>query len=177
MKTFLIFSGLALSTLTSFSQKCSYDKDETDKFSGLIKRSIEQTMINNVGQFAITDDRFMKRNAFWLTIIREGSNYALEAICTRYNRKLEAIKNTDTMMVRVENGKIIKLSPQPYAPKFDTKGNTIYKLKYLLTQDEAMVLAESPTDVIRIKLDEIVDVETRGQRGEKFMKAVACILK
>jgi len=163
-------------SLPSFCQKCKYDTDETDKFSGAVKKVIEKTMLKSPKHFAPSREGIMETHAIWFKIKRDDKIYSLEILCARNGRKLESIGSKDSLFLRLENNTLVKLSPNDYNPKY-RYNNTDYILTYKLSPEQTKALSLSPISDVRIKLDEVVDFETRGSRGEKFMEAVACIMK
>lgn len=162
---------LSLFLTTAFAQKCKYDVDTKDAFSG--KRTLGTTAkLGKEGAligFNLQDDRF------WVGLFIDF-----------FGEKNEAIAQGDSLLLKLITGDIITLyTNEAAAPTSYVAGSgayakvmSYYKPNYNIDRATMTKLAENMITDIKFYMGmNSLPIEISSKAAEKVMAAAACIVK
>lgn len=142
MKLKSIFSlVLLLIGITSYSQICKYEVNETDPLTDDVIRTIKTR---------VTDPR----PYYYFYYIRNGSDFQFKVDIADYGELSEVIKKGSELILRAGNGKVIRMKAvddaKPEIIKEFSDVLTRYEITYYTTQGAMKSIAASGIKFIRI---------------------------
>ncbi|GHN02096.1 hypothetical protein WSM22_35850 [Cytophagales bacterium WSM2-2] len=165
---FLLTLVLVLSTCKGYSQKCKYDFEKKDPFSGKQQKGITITLAG-FGPAALkmafqSED---KKSLIGLVVALPGKNE-------------NYVERGDTLSIALENGSILSLrSIDRYLPNAQVVGANImsyFTPMYAVSEEELNKLSTVPMKAVKLKLGaQPLVAEVPAKNGEKAMKAASCI--
>jgi hypothetical protein len=158
---------LFVSTLHLSAQKCKFDYNKTDPFSGEATKGISFNIKPKELYFGI------------MGFSKAGNIYHFELINTTFQGDLRIIiQKGDQILLKLSNGEMITLISKdeikPNALIFTTQ----YKGLYDIDAESLQKIAENPPTFIRIHIgSKVYNEEFSSGIGKKIAQAAACILQ
>ncbi len=165
----IIILLLLLITISSYGQKCKFDYNEKDAFSGEEKVGITATI----------------SKSWKLGFNRTGSKYSLGLLINFAGAKEDVIQVGDTLMLAVEGAKpLIFLAMNESKPLSNVVGSgayaqiqTFYRLFYKADEEQMKILTKNKVTATRVYFGNLhYTVEVKEKRSKKIRKAANCIL-
>ena len=171
-KIFLTFSVCILAVISLQAQKCKYDYDKKDEITGVVTRSIQ-----------------VRQTAKACSLIQTGDSFTFNVNVNTTGNRSEIVKVGDTLIVKLENEKIIYLfSKEQVLPVaqtstiYDPKGNrqgpvyTNYSINYPLPKELLKELKESPIKLCRVVFSGLnIDLDYKDKSMVRIQKGAICM--
>ncbi|MDR1458695.1 MAG: hypothetical protein LBI60_00545 [Bacteroidales bacterium] len=182
MKTISRFLGIFIVTMLigtlAYGQKCKYDIDKKDPFTGQTTKSIQVRHHNAFNVFEYWELNFNK--------VDNDYNITLTIIVMDF----KPVVKGDPVMISIVNPKtssdgIMTLyAENDVVPTRHLVGSSAaasevgqYITKYPVTKEELELLANGTPGVIRITLTTTYDREISSDEAKKIQKAINCLLQ
>ena len=164
-------------TLSLSAQKCKYNYNKKDPFTGVETKGIE---VDLDGSLFITPIGTIFKSKMGFNKIGETYFVNIELVYSGNIR--ESIKKNDTFAIKLSNGEIVTIYSQDESlpALVASVGNifTSYVAKYDIDAASIKKIAESVPTFIRINLDSrIYDKELDSKTKKNFTNAAKCILQ
>lgn len=165
MKSIALALSLFLTSIVaSYAQDCKDLKSEKDSFTGLEVKSIRADFDNPYYQ---------------ATLVKSGESIVMKNVMVIPAVIDRPILPTDTLLMALENGHILKLVPDKRYDGVYRAGAyamTTFTPSYLVSMESLQELAGSIIKKIRFTLTTTGDIPVREKRAKKFMEAAKCML-
>jgi hypothetical protein len=168
MKNIVFLSLFLISILNVSAQKCKYDVDKKDPFSGESVKTINTTLI---------------RNGLNWTSSKTGNNYSVELSILFNASSYEIMGIDDTVLVKLKNGDTFTLRPMkevaPIKKVFDGRVVSVYVQQFQVEKTVFEKLSKSPIQIVRVQLDKAYDLDFTDKKEKnckELMEASACML-
>jgi hypothetical protein len=149
-------------------QDCKYTKEKIDQFSGQRVRYLDLSIrMNSV-----------------LQLKKDGNTYKLAMFITFTGEFNDSARTRDTMLLKLENGKVLKVTPLNSTSNVTTSkaGNQTYIHTHFIVNykvDESFYkdLSSSPLVAVRFVMGAIeYTIDVKGKKGKKAQEVAACLL-
>lgn len=161
---------------SAFSQKCKYDIDKKDEFTGEVTKVIETEIVDDLVK---------------ISVMQKGEEFTLNILCYLGGENESVMAKDSEILVKLENGKIITLKLANDVKPNTTvaylgPGKTPNVVTYYLTsfevdKNELETLSLSPITTIRIHIERDYDYDftkknKQAKAAKKLMESVKCFL-
>lgn len=171
MKKIILFLCLVAITPYANAQKCKYDTDTKDAFSGKKSRGITAKVSKGIYLgFNLMDDAFSVR-------------FSIEF----FGEKNQAIAKGDSLLIKLSNNEIIRLAasedaaPTSYVTGSGTQYANVgsnYRPNYFLSNEDFQKLARNMITTLRFYFGQTpLSTEVDEGNGKKIMHAADCMLQ
>ncbi len=151
-----------------FSQKCKFDKEGKDEFTGtsyrLKKMYSKQYKLKGVDLNCL--------------IKEEASSFYLLLQLDILGKINTTISDKNIVNLKLNNGTVLTLKPRKAyegTPHVTYEVKTNYKAEWIITRDDMEKIALSEPEKIRIEIDQPYDLEIKN--GADFTNSAKCFLK
>ena len=164
------FAIVAMSTTSSFAQKCHFDVDKKDYFSGEHVRNV-RVRIGNLFY------------SWWVLLEQKGPKYSMMVQSAATGKIDDIIPKGSKVLFKLDNGKVVEVTlSDDCVPNHDVQNNTIistWLTKCDVTKEAMQQLSESPTTLIRMNVGgkDFDSPGASGKEGKKVMESAQCLLK
>ena len=142
---YLLSTILVVIAFFSYSQKCKFETNEEDPFSGKQKKVSKTKGLYSASDLGSPNVDGIRDLYFSLT--KEGSEYSMQVDYIMFGERNKAISQTDSMYLKLENGEMIALNPsQKAAPISAIAGTAVmtkYSIQYRLNSGDLDLLSSS----------------------------------
>ena len=152
------------------AQKCHFDVDKKDDFSGEHVRNV-RIKVGNMFY------------AWWVLLEQKGPKYFVTVQSASTGRVENTIPKGSKVLFKLDNGKVVEMVVgEECVPSYSVQSNTIITMwlpKGEVSKDVMKELSESPMTLIRMKIgDKDFDSPgASGKEGRKMMESAACLLQ
>lgn len=165
MRSLLLVLSLSFASFAaSHAQDCKDVKTEKDSFTGQETKSIRADFDNPYYQ---------------ATLVKSGENVVMKNVMVMPAVIDRPILPTDTLLIALENGHVIKITPDKRYDGVYRAGAyamTTFTPAYPISKENLQELAGSMVKKIRFTLTNTGDIAVREKRAKKFMEAAKCML-
>ncbi len=169
MKRLFLLPVLFIFTATLFvnaGDKCKFDYDKVDKFSGNHIRYSTFGMGVSYNKIQIGDN---------------AGKFYFNFLLVDYGDNLAKLSTADTSFIKLENGKMIKLAVQEdVAPTAQVSGSSIltsYSPIFYIKKSKMVALSESPIVALKIVVaGKEYTFEIKESKAKKIMETAGCLV-
>ena len=173
MKRLLLLPILFFFAATLFvnaGDKCKFDYDKVDKFSG-----------NHVRYTGYTLSSMLYSYPFKVQLGDNAGKFYFNYLFVQSGDNLSRLSTTDTSFIKLENGKTIKLSvTEDVAPTAQVAGASVvtyYSPIFYIKKSKMQALAESPIVALKLVIaGKEYTVEVKESKAKKIMEAAGCLV-
>jgi hypothetical protein len=169
MKFYYLLILFVTSAFMAFSQKCKYDFQKKDPFTGKIQKG-NSTVLAGFGPMALR-----------LILQSEEKKYLMGIYIALPGKNENYIEKGDTLSIALDNGeKLSFLAIDRYLPSYQAQYTitTYYEPKYVINEDELRKLSTTGIKATKLKLGSLpLQAEVPPKNAEKVKKAANCILQ
>lgn len=148
-----------------YAQKCKYDFEKNDAFSGKSVKAITETLI---GSWKITFEK-------------NGDDYFAEVYLLLSGHQKEIVSAGDSMLIALDGSKPVKfVASETVVPKHEVNGTVIktwYKIKYPTNAKTLSRFNEGVIKAIRVFIGSAIqEYEIPAKNAAKITNAANCII-
>jgi hypothetical protein len=162
----LVYVLLIAISATSYAQKCKYDYEKKDAFTGKTSVAI-----------------FCDLTKFWSISVAGASDnsYSLNLGLLFSGAKKDVIRKGDTLMIALENAPpIILIAAGEFLPSLTTSGSSIYTKynpSYSITKEQLLMLSQHNMPAFRVYFGSLWSGDdVKPKNAQKISKAAECIV-
>lgn len=165
-----ILAVTAITSTNTFAQKCHFDVDKKDDFSGEHVRNVRV----KVGTFFY---------AWWVLLEQKGPKYFITVQSATTGKVDNVIPKGSKVLFKLDNGKVVEMIvSDECVPAFSVQSNTIVTTwlpKGEVSKEIMKQLSESPTTMIRMNIGgkDFDSPGASGKEGRKMAESAACLLQ
>ena len=154
---------------TVLAQKCKFDVDKKDDFSGDHVRNVRIRL----GTFFYS---------WWMLLEQKGQHYYITVQSAATGKVDDIIPKGSTIYFKLESGKVLEMNTtEECVPAHNVQSNTIVSTwlpKGEVNKDFMKQLSESPLDKIRMKVGgkDFDSPDASGKSGRKCMESAQCMI-
>ncbi|UTW65420.1 hypothetical protein KFE94_12235 [bacterium SCSIO 12643] len=175
-----MIAGLALILFFGNSEvqaqkKCKFDFEETDPFSGKVKKGNTSTLVAGMGY-----------STWYVGWNREGDSFYMGMLVTMQGEFNTSINQGDSLMFKLANGNMVTVyakeqsTPVTNVSTASTKPVILstYRCNYAITKEQLEMLSESVITHVRMNIaDKVIQKELKEKKALKVQNDIKCILK
>lgn len=172
---FIALAGLFINAANA--QKCKYEYEEDDPFSGKLSKGTLTTIF----------PASIATNESWtLGIVRMNNEFTIENNISLGGKSNAFLNQGDSIMFATEDGSVIscyanyKVGPETNIDKVMNNKivTTAYLSKYSISKEALEILSQSVLTTVRINIGEqVIQQELKAKHGKDFMNDARCILQ
>jgi len=161
---------LVLFAISASAQKCHFDVDKKDDFTGEHVRNVKV----KIGNFFYS---------WWLLLEQSGGKYAITVQSAATSKIEDVIPKGSKILFKLESGKVLEMIvSNDCVPNYTVQSGTIVTTwlpKCDVTKETMQQLSESPTNLIRMTIGgkDFTSPDASGKEGKKVMESAQCLLK
>jgi len=179
LKNILLLVLPFLFTTLSFGQKCKYDIDETDHFTGVSRKG---NTINIFGTTSSGGKKFSSLNYWEFTVLKTKKEYTVELTFQVNGVMEDEIQIGDSLFLAFTDASpvsfVVTTSSSPVAEIYLNEAATRYSITTACTEATLQKMTQNTPRALRIKIGNRYWTKSFGKPiQKKFAKVIPCMLE
>ena len=171
MKYAICLLTLALfSATSSFAQKCHFDVDKKDDFTGAHVRNVKA----KIGNFFYS---------WWLLLEQNGTKYNITVQSAATGKIEDVIPKGSKILFKLDNDKVVEITvSDDCVPNYNVQDRTIITTwlpKCEVSKETMQQLSQASTSLVRMSIGgkDFTSPQASSKEGKKIMEAAQCLLQ
>ncbi len=168
--TVCLLALFVFSATSSFAQKCHFDVDKKDDFTGAHVRNVKV----KIGNFFYS---------WWLLLEQNGTKYAITVQSAATSKIDDVIPKGSKILFKLDNDKVVEIVvSDDCVPNHNVQNNTIITTwlpKCDVSKETMQQLSQASTSLVRMNIGgkDFTSPNASGKEGKKVMEGAACLLQ